>query len=85
MTETSKDFLARDFWIMLYWAKNYGGIYELPGVQTFSSIPHLLFSIQQHEQSFFQDVSTEMRRETKQARKRTLPFWAHLAARLLTG
>ncbi|CAE7768907.1 DJP1 [Symbiodinium sp. CCMP2456] len=78
----SLDSLATDFWIMLYWAENYGGIYEMPGVQQFASIPELLFSLKQklsENPLFFEMLSREMQEETQRAREEVLVFWRDLA------
>ncbi|CAE7945954.1 DJP1 [Symbiodinium sp. KB8] len=78
----SLDSLATDFWIMLYWAENYGGIYEMPGVQQFASIPELLFSLKQkisENPLFLEMLSREMQAETQRAREEVLVFWRDLA------
>eukprot|EP00439_Symbiodinium_sp_Y106_P060028 s5702_g8.t2 len=78
----SLDSLATDFWIMLYWAENYAGIYEMPGVQKFASIPELLFSLKQkisENPLFFEMMSREMQEETQRARGEVLVFWRDLA------
>ncbi|CAE6945043.1 DJP1 [Symbiodinium sp. CCMP2592] len=82
----SLDSLATDFWIMLYWAENYAGIYEMPGVQKFASIPELLFSLQQkilENPLFFEMMSQEMQEETQRALGEVLVFWRDLAGVLM--
>ena len=67
---------------MLYWAENYAGIYEMPGVQKFASIPELLFSLKQkisENPLFFEMMSREMQEETQRARGEVLVFWRDLA------
>eukprot|EP00438_Fugacium_kawagutii_P017290 Skav213687 [mRNA] locus=scaffold491:484862:485263:- [translate_table: standard] len=75
----SLDDLPKNFPAMLYWA--YYSFLEMPGVQVFASIPHLLWSLNTNAYDLEQ-MSLEMKKETSTATKEVLPFWAALMEEL---
>eukprot|EP00931_Biecheleriopsis_adriatica_P106664 TRINITY_DN81069_c0_g1_i1.p1 TRINITY_DN81069_c0_g1~~TRINITY_DN81069_c0_g1_i1.p1 ORF type:complete len:326 (+),score=61.62 TRINITY_DN81069_c0_g1_i1:151-1128(+) len=79
----SMDFFTKDFAAMVYWAKYYAHIYELPGVSTFTSIPDLLWSV--HSGRDLLADSAAMREEAGRALHEVLPFWAGILDLLTDG
>jgi len=78
----SLDNLAQDFPSMLYWAERYAFL-EMPGVQIFSSIPHLLWALNMGTYDL-DAMSEEMRKESTKAAEEVIPFWAALMEELTT-
>eukprot|EP00435_Cladocopium_sp_Y103_P008147 s621_g2.t1 len=69
-----------DFPTMLYWAHGYAFL-EMPGVQTFVSIPQLLWSLNSGAYDL-EKMSQEMKEETSKAAQEVIPFWAALMEEL---
>ncbi|CAK9036757.1 unnamed protein product [Durusdinium trenchii] len=75
----SLDSLEDDFQTMLYWARRYAFL-EMPGVQSFTSIPQLLLKMTDVD---FQSISEKMTEETHKASQEVIPFWAALINELV--
>jgi len=77
----SLDRLTDDFRTSWYWAEHFAHLHAMPGVQSFTSIPNLLWALHEGEFDLIQ-ASGEMRKETTRALEEVAPFWAGLVGRL---